>query len=155
MALADLVGMERPGGTLLTSRDRLRLFAKATGQKDPVFVDLDAARAAGHPDLPVPPTFYFSVDMELPDPFGYLAEAGVDLRSLLHGEQEFVYHRFAHAGDELRSSSKVVDYYDKKGGALQFLVTETQVVNQHDELVATLRSTIVVRQITGVGVSQT
>ncbi|MCT2584615.1 SDR family oxidoreductase [Actinophytocola gossypii] len=35
----SLVGEEWAGGTLLVTRDRLRLFAKATGQTDPVFVD--------------------------------------------------------------------------------------------------------------------
>jgi acyl dehydratase len=147
MALADLVGTERSGGTMVISRDRLRVFAKATGQTDPVFVDLDTARAAGHPDLPVPPTFYFSVDLEVPDPFAYLAAVGVDLRAALHGEQEFEYHCPAHAGDELRSSSRVVDYFERKGGELQFLVTESAIVNQYGALVVTMRTTLVVRRL--------
>jgi acyl dehydratase len=149
MALAELVGTERPGGALLITRSRLRLFAKATGQTDPVFVELEAAQQAGHPDLPVPPTFFFAVDLEVPDSFAYLSEAGVDLRTVLHGEQEFEYHRIAHAGDELRSSSKVVDHYEKKGGELQFLVTEAPIVNQDGEQVATMRNTLVVRAMAG------
>jgi len=150
MALAALVGTERAGGSLLITRSRLRLFAKATGSTDPVFVDVETARRAGHPDLPVPPTFLFSVDLEVPDPFAYLDAAGVDLRTVLHGEQEFTYHRVAHAGEELRTSSKVIDHYERKGGALQFLVTETPVVDADDQPVATMRNTLVVRQLAGV-----
>ncbi|MPY78402.1 MAG: hypothetical protein GEV04_07875, partial [Actinophytocola sp.] len=45
-------------------RGRLRFFAKAIGQKDPIYSDVDAARRAGHPDLPVPPTFFFSMELE-------------------------------------------------------------------------------------------
>jgi wyosine [tRNA(Phe)-imidazoG37] synthetase (radical SAM superfamily) len=46
---------ERSGATLLVTRSRLRFFAKATGQTDLVYVDVEAAREAGHRDLPVPP----------------------------------------------------------------------------------------------------
>ena len=147
MGLSSLVGTERPGGSLLVTRSRLRLFAKATGQADPIFTDLEAAKRAGHPDLPVPPTFFYGVDLEAPDPFAHLDDAGVDLRSVLHGEQEFTYHRVAHAGEELHTSSKVVDYYEKKGGSLQFLVTDTPVVDDAQCLVVTMRTTLVVRQL--------
>ena len=47
---------------------RLRFFAKATGHDDPVYGDEEAARAAGHPGLPVPPTFFFCLEMESPNP---------------------------------------------------------------------------------------
>ncbi|NYG59761.1 acyl dehydratase [Nocardioides daedukensis] len=147
----DLIGTSRPGGTLLITRSRLRFFARATGQSDPVFIDEAAARRAGHRDLPVPPTFFFSVDLEAPDPFAYLDALGVDLRAVLHGEQEFVYHRTAHAGDELSSSTVVTDVYDKKGGELQFMVTETPIVDQDGKRVVTMRNTLVVRQLAGVG----
>jgi len=151
MALStDLVGSTRPGASLLVSRSRLRFFAKATGQQDPVYVDVEAARRAGHRDLPVPPTFFFSVDLEVPDSFGYLVDLGVDLRTVLHGEQEFVYSELAYAGDELTTSSTIVDVYEKKGGALQFLVTEIPVTNQHGRTIATMRNTLVVRQLSGV-----
>ncbi len=146
MALSpSLIGSTRSGGTLLVTRNRLRFFAKATGQTDPVFVDVDAAKRAGHPDLPVPPTFYFGVDLEMPDPFGYLDDAGVDLNTVLHGSQKFTYHELAFAGDELSSSSVVADVYEKKGGALQFMITDTPVLNQHGYTVVTMRNTLVVR----------
>jgi acyl dehydratase len=145
----SVIGNTRPGGTLLITRSRLLLFAKATGQSDPVFVDVEAARAAGHPDLPVPPTFYMAVELEMPDPFAYLPELGIDLRAVLHGGQEFIYHAQAHAGDELSCSSVITDVYDKKGGALSFLVSETPVTNQNGDKIVTLRNTLVVRQLTG------
>jgi len=78
------VGRELPGPTLLITRSRLRNFAAATGQTDPVYTDLDAARRAGHRDLPVPPTFLFGVDLEGPEPLTFLADLGVDLRTVLH-----------------------------------------------------------------------
>lgn len=139
----SIIGQEADGETLLISRSRLRQFAKATGQTDPVYTDLDAAKQAGHRDLPVPPTFFFGIDLEAPDPFAMIADLGVDLRTVLHGEQEFTYHQMAYAGDELTTRSRVVDVYDKKGGLLEFLVRDIAVTNQDGAQVATMRNTLV------------
>ncbi|MFD7011727.1 MaoC family dehydratase N-terminal domain-containing protein [Rhodococcus jostii] len=143
------IGKTRPGGTLLITRSRLQLFAKATGQTDPIFIDVEAARAAGHPDLPVPPTFYAGVEWEIPDPLAYMVDLGIDLRFILHGGQEFIYHAQAHAGDELSSSTVISDVYKKKGGALNFMISETSITNQNGDKIVTLISTIVVRQPAG------
>jgi acyl dehydratase len=140
----SVIGKEMGGNTLLMTRSRLQHFAKATGQTDPVYTDLDAAKQSGHRDLPVPPTFIFGIDLE-GDSFEFLDSLGVDLRTVLHGEQEFVYHRLAHAGDELTTTGRVVDVYDKKGGLLEFLVREIDVTNQDGALVAQMRSTLVVQ----------
>ena len=143
----SIIGRESPAETLLVTRSRLRAFAEATGQTDPLYTDVEVAKHAGHRDLPVPPTFFFGVELEAPDPFRSLADLGVDLRAVLHGEQEFSYHRMAYAGDELSTRSRVTDVYEKKGGALQFLVKETTVTDQDGALVATLRGTTVIRPL--------
>ena len=124
---------------------RLRFFAKATGQVDPVYSDPAAARAAGHRDLPVPPTFLFCLEMDGPNPAAIRELLGMDYRRLLHGEQQFSYHAMAHAGDVLTFEQRIADIYDKKGGALEFVVRLTRVTNQHGALVAELRAVTVMR----------
>jgi acyl dehydratase len=146
----SIIGREWPGETLLITRSRLRAFARATGQADPRYTDVDAAREAGYRDLPVPPTFFFSIGLEARDPFRRFTELGIDLRAVLHGEQEFRYHRMAYAGDELSTRPRFVDVYEKKGGELQFLVDETDVTDRSGAAVATLRNTTVVRRLPGV-----
>jgi N-terminal half of MaoC dehydratase len=126
------------------ARDRLAFFAKATGQRDPVYSDLDAAKAAGHPDVPVPPSFFFGLELERPDPFGWLAALGVDLRRVLHGEQSFAYHASAHAGDVLTLTSRITDVAVKKGGALELLTKKTG-VTRDGQPIAEAVSVIVVR----------
>lgn len=123
---------------------QLRFFAKATGEDNPVYFDESAARDAGHPALPVPPTFLFSLEFEQPSA-SWRAEMGIDVSRILHGEQQFDYHRMAYAGDTLLYESHIADIYDKKSGALQFIVRETKVTNQNGEHVADLRSVIVQR----------
>ena len=130
--------------TVDVERGRLRFFAKTIGETNPVYTDVDAARAEGHPDLPVAPTYLFSLGLEAPDPFGYLEELGVDLRLVLHGEQSFTYHRIAHAGERLTLQDRIVDVYTKRGGALEFLVKQTDIRRDHEPIAET-RSVIVVR----------
>ncbi|HSV81421.1 MAG TPA: MaoC family dehydratase N-terminal domain-containing protein [Ramlibacter sp.] len=139
------IGHMLPPFQVEVEQGRLRLFAKATGQADPVYIDEEAARAAGHPSLPVPPTFLFCLEMDSPNPAAIRELLGMDYRSLLHGEQGFTYHRMAYAGDTLTYRQQIADIYDKKGGALEFVVRKTAVTNQRDELVAELRCVTVVR----------
>lgn len=131
--------------TLDVEKGRLRLFAIAIGQTDPVYSDETAARAAGHRSLPVPPTFLFCLEMDRPNPYGWFDDVGLPLPKVLHGEQQFTYHRMAYAGDQLTFTAAIVDIYDKKGGLLEFVVQDNQITNQHQELVAEFRRTIVVR----------
>jgi acyl dehydratase len=124
---------------------RLRFFAKATGQDDPIYSDPAAARDAGHRGLPVPPTFLFCLEMEGPNPAAIRDLLGLDYRRLLHGEQQFTYHAMAHAGDVLTFEQRIEDIYDKKGGALEFVVRRTRVSNQEGHLVAEMRAVTVMR----------
>jgi hypothetical protein len=139
------IGYTLPPFEVLVEKGRLKFFAKSIGQTDPVYTDDEAARAAGHPALPVPPTFLFCLEMEAPDPAAIRNLLGMDYRRLLHGEQGFVYERMAYAGDVLTFVQRVDDIYDKKNGALEFVVRLTQVTNQHGQAVAQLRTVSVLR----------
>lgn len=126
-------------------KGRLKFFAKAIGQDDPVYSDEAAARAAGHPGLPVPPTFLFCLEMEAPDPSALRKLLDMPVPKILHGEQRFTYHRMAYAGDTLTFEQRIADIYAKKGGLLEFVVRETRVTNQRGEHVADLHGITVVR----------
>jgi acyl dehydratase len=139
------IGHAMPAFTVPVEAGRLRFFAKATGQTDPVYSDEAAARAAGHAGLPVPPTFLFCLEMDGPNPAAIRELLGLDYRRLLHGEQQFTYHAPAHAGDQLRFEQRIEDIYDKRGGALEFVVRKTRVSNQHGQLVAELRGVTVIK----------
>ncbi|WP_194814617.1 MaoC family dehydratase N-terminal domain-containing protein [Nocardia sp. XZ_19_385] len=140
-----LVGTELPATTLTVDAGRLRFFAKAIGETNPVYTDAEAAKAAGYRDLPVPPTFLFAIELDGPNPFEFVEKAGVDLRFVLHGEQSFIYHSPAVAGDVLVATPRITDVYSKKGGALEFLVKVTAVTRVDGSAVADLKSIIVVR----------
>ncbi|MFS2100388.1 MaoC family dehydratase N-terminal domain-containing protein [Variovorax sp. Varisp85] len=128
---------------------RLRFFAKATSQPDPVYTDEAAAHAAGYRGLPVPPTFLFCLEMDGPNPAAVRELLGLDYRFLLHGEQGFRYHAMAYAGDVLTFAPRIENIWDKKGGALEFVARDTRVSNQVGIHVADLRFVTVVRHPTG------
>lgn len=136
--------------SVLVEAGRLRFFAKATNQPDPVYTDEAAARAAGLRGLPVPLTFLFSLEMEGPNPADVRELLGLDYRFLLHGEQGFRYHAPAYAGDVLTFEPRIEDIWDKKGGALEFVARATRVSNQAGIHIADLRFVTVVRHPVGV-----
>lgn len=141
----SMIGRELPSTSLLVTRSRLRYFAKATGLTDPIYTDVNVAKRVGHRDLPVPPTFLFAIELEAPNPFAFLEQMGVELDTVLHGEQEFTYTQMAYAGDELIATGRITDIYEKKGGRLEFIVKESTVTNQDGAQVAVMRNATVVQ----------
>ena len=139
------IGHEFPSFTVDIEKGRLRFFAKAIGEDNPVYTDEGAARSAGYPTIPAPPTFMFSVDLEGPELLPVLKLLDLDLGKVLHGTQEFEYPGQIYAGDRITQRSKIVDIYDKKGGALEFVVQESTYTNQNDKIVGKAQQTLVYR----------
>jgi acyl dehydratase len=139
------IGHELPPSILAIERSRLQFFAKATGETRQEYLDVAAAQAAGYSDIPAPPTFLMAAELDSGVSTQLLADLQIPLAKLLHGEQSFIYHRPVCAGDTVTVRSKISGIYDKKNGALEFVVKTSRAVNQHEELVAELRSVLVCR----------
>ena len=139
------IGYTGPEVNFEIERGRLKFFAQAIGEKNPIYVDLEAAKAAGYRDLPVPPTFLLAADFDSNELFGTLAKMGVPIGKILHGEQGYTYHLPVCAGETVVVQSTITEIYDKKGGALEFIVRNSTVTNAAGKLAAEFRSVIVVR----------
>lgn len=124
---------------------RLRLFAEATGETRAEYVDEAAARAAGHPSLPAPPTYAACLYLDETEPFSWLRDLGIDIAQVLHAAQAFRYFAPIHAGDRLTFASRIANVFEKKGGTRTFIVKLTDVTNQRGAQVAEMRATLVVR----------
>jgi hypothetical protein len=70
---------------------------------------------------------------------------GIDIGRVLHGEQQFTYLQQIYAGDRIKLSTRISDIYDKKGGALEFVVQDTTAENQQGVAVGAARTIMVVR----------
>ena len=139
------IGHELPVSVLQIERSRLKFFAKATGDTRAIYTDESAAREAGFPDLPAPPTFLFTAELDSGASDQLLADLNIPISKLLHGEQSFTYHRIACAGDTLTVRSTISDIYERKNGTLEFVVKTSRAHNQRNELVAELRSVLICR----------
>ncbi len=139
------IGHELSASVLPIEASRLRFFAKAIGETDPVWTDVAVARDAGYADLPAPPTFLFAAELDSGATDDLLARLDIPVAKLLHGEQGFSYHLPVCVGDTVTVRSRIEDIYDKKNGALEFVVKHSNAVNQRGELVAEMRTVLVVK----------
>ncbi len=140
----DFIGREYPASASYeVGREHIRSFATAIGDLSPVYLDPEAAKAAGYPDVIAPPTFLtvltfrFAAEGPVVDP-----ELGLNYALVVHGEQRFTHHRPARAGDVLDAVSRVAEIRDAGRNELMTVVTE---VTSGGEPVATLTSTLVSR----------
>jgi len=141
----NLIGKTYEPVIFRVTDQRLKFFAKATGQTDPIYYDHDIAISQGHKGIVCPPTFLIVVGMEQKNPFQFLEDLDVKIERMLHAGQEFIYEEIVYEGDKLRMDTKIIDMYDKKEGLLQFCNLESKITNQYSKHVATLKNTIVVR----------
>ncbi|MEV0144869.1 MULTISPECIES: MaoC family dehydratase N-terminal domain-containing protein [unclassified Nonomuraea] len=125
------------------SRVKIREFAAAIGDGNPIYRDKEAARAAGHPDVVAPPTFPIVFSLQggseaLVDP-----ELGLNIAMVVHGEQRFEYIRPIYAGDELVTSSTITDI--RSAGRNELMTIRSEVTTVAGEPVCTTYNTIVER----------
>lgn len=140
----DFIGRSYPSPVPYeVSRVKIREFAAAVGDENPIYLDREAAKAAGHPDVVAPPTFPIVFTLTgageaLADP-----DLGLNFAMVVHGEQRFEYRRPIYAGDELRCTSTITEI--RSVGRNEFLTVQSDVTAPDGELVCTTYNTIVER----------
>ena len=130
-----------PSRPYLVGREKVREFALAVGEGAAVCADLDAARAAGHPDLVAPPTFAVAFTLPLMEAFLRDPAVGWDYARMVHAEQSFLAHRPLYAGDEVVTTLHV-DELRTRAGSL-FLTLRAEVADTGDAPVLTAVSLMV------------
>ncbi|HYQ69995.1 FAS1-like dehydratase domain-containing protein [Actinophytocola sp.] len=126
------------------SRAKIREFAEAIGDDNPVYRDAAAARAAGHPDLIAPPTFgtvlfsRHSIEDIVND-----EKLGVDYGRLVHGDMKFVFARPVRAGDRLTVTTHITEIDNRMGN--DFLSLRAEIDTDEGERVVTALSQLVIR----------
>jgi len=131
--------------TYAVGREKIREYARAVGESNPVHLDLEAARAAGYSDLVAPPMFavvYSSPAMGPPilDP-----DLEMNFAMMVHGGQEFEWGPLVVAGDEVVTTASVKDISERDGRG--YYVFESVSVNQRGEQVCRGTWTNIVRGV--------
>lgn len=141
----DFIGREYPAeATYEVGREHIRAFAAAIGDSNPVYLDVDAAKAAGHPDVVAPPTFLTTLNFRFAAG-GPIVDPGLGLNyaMVVHGEQSFTLHRPVYAGDVLSSVQRIEDIRD--AGRNEIMRSVTEVTAADGSPVASITSTLVSR----------
>jgi acyl dehydratase len=131
--------------TYAVGREKIREYAHAVGETNPVHLDLDAARGAGYGDLVAPPMFAVVYSAPAMAPAILDPEVGLNLVMMVHGGQEFVWGKPVVAGDEITTTASVKDISERDGKG--FYVFETVSTNRDGDTVATGTWTNIVRGV--------
>ena len=139
----DAIGKTYPAATYAVGREKVREYAHAVGETNPLYLNVEAARAAGYADVVAPPMFAVVYAGRAITPALFDPEVGIDFARMLHGGQEFRWGPVVVAGDEIDTTTTIKDISAR--GGMNFFVFETNSRNQRDETVCTGLWTNIVR----------
>jgi acyl dehydratase len=144
MALSTAaVGKSYPPVTYAVGREKIREYAAAVGESDPVHHDPEAARAAGYADVVAPRMFSVVYCLPAMGPAVLDPDVGIDFERMVHGAQEFAWGPAVVAGDEVVTEVSVEDISER--GGIGFFVFQSRSTNQRGEHVCTGTWTNIVR----------
>lgn len=140
----DFIGRSFPASAPYeVSRVKIKDFANAIGDSNPAYLDTDAAKALGHPDVIAPPTFAIVISFQMGAQVVFDQGLGLDYSRVVHGEQSFTYVRPIHAGDVLVGTPRITDIRD--AGRNELLTWEAVITTVDGEHVCTAVNTLVSR----------
>ncbi len=139
----SLIGSKGGSVEMAVERGKIREFARATKSSHPAY--LEDRQPVSPPTFLTTSSFWSTADAAASSP---ILKLGLDLRRILHGEQEFVFHgEPPRAGTELIGETLVGDIYEKegkRGGTMLFVTMVTEFKDaKTGELVAESRSTLI------------
>ena len=140
MVEKSAIGLTDEPFEMVVERGKVREFARATKSRN--------ASYAGAPgDTPVSPgTFLAAAAFWQPPESNPLVSSGIDLRRVLHGEQEFVFHGPPPTVGQVLAGVSRIDSIREKAGKRGGTMTFCEIVTEfraNDRLVAEARSTII------------
>src|SRR3954469_15553897 len=141
----EAVGKTYPPVTYAVGREKIREYALAVGETNPVHLDVEAARAAGYADVVAPPMFCVVYGAPAVGPGIFDPDVGIDFAMMVHGGQEFRWGAPVVAGDEITTTASVKDVAERGGKG--FYVFESRSVDQAGEEVCVGTWTNIVRGV--------
>jgi acyl dehydratase len=109
------VGKEYAPTTYAIGREKVKEYASAVGETNPLHLDPAAARAAGYDDVVAPPMFAVVYQSAAVMPGIFDPEVGINFAMMVHSGQDFRWERVIVAGEELTTQAKVLSIEEKGG----------------------------------------
>ena len=137
------IGKAFPPHLYAVGREKVREYALAVGETNPLHLDVEVARAAGHADVVAPPMFAVVYSAAAMGPAIFDPEVGMNFAMMVHGGQEFEWGPLVVAGDEITTTATVKDISERDGRG--YYIFETRSTNQDGETVCVGTWTNIVR----------
>jgi acyl dehydratase len=137
------IGKEYEPTVYEIGREKMREYARAVGDQNSLIMDDDAGKAGKNGDCIAPPVFASVYNLMGAAQVFFDPEVKLNMAMLVHGEQEFEFHKPVVPGDVITTRGRIADILEK--GNNDLVVYEARSVNQDGELVTVGRATFVIR----------
>jgi acyl dehydratase len=124
----DLKGKTYPPFEYEVGREKIREYARAVGEDNPIYFEPDAARAAGFRNVVAPPMFCVVYSAGAMGPAILDPDLAINLMMMVHGQQDFEWGEPVVAGDVITTEVEVKNLYEKDGK--EFYIWESSSKNQ-------------------------
>lgn len=137
-------------------RAAIRYFAIAIGDRNPLYVDQQYAHDHGYPDVIAPPTLICETNQFVPgerSPRGTLDqifEFDVPGTRQIRGGNEYEFLRPVLPSDRITIHWRITDITERanaKGVPMLVVTSEAEYTNQHDEVLARNKETVIYQQV--------
>ena len=139
----DLIGKTGPIHRQEIREEEVRRFAEAFGDPDPIYTDREYAKTTPYGGIIAPPTYAFT--LPFPDVPGF----SWPFNGLIHGQEDFEYHKPLLAGRTYLCQQRLADVFEKSGkhGIMVFFINEYSVYDENMELCIRMNGTIIGRGV--------
>ena len=127
------IGREYKPVTYVVGQEKIKEYALAVGDLNPLYIDHGIA----------PPMFVVVFARDSMFSLFEDNEIKINFSRLLHGEQEFNFHKIVKANDTITTHPKIKNIYQKNNN--DFVELETKSFNQNKELVVEGIWTFIIR----------
>jgi acyl dehydratase len=141
----DAKGKTYPPFEYEVGKEKIREYAHAVGEDNPIYFDRAKAKEAGFRDIPAPPMFAVVYSAGSVGPAVLDPDVGINFAMMVHGSQEFVWDEPVCAGDTITTETSVKDISERRG--MGFYVFESVSRNQDGREVARGTWTNIVRGV--------
>ena len=151
MVNKDMAGTKFLDFEFPVERGKIKEFANAICDPNPIYRDREYARRRGFDDVLMPVTFPVTFPLHMPSDNFVLETTqrlGMDVGKSVHGETEIIYQRPVCAGETLRGEIRVGNIYEKegkRGGKMTFVEMEIEYFDENNKPVAIARNIFIER----------
>ena len=131
----EAIGKRYPASVYAVGREKIREYAYAVGETNPLYLDVEAAREAGYADVVAPPMFAVVYSAPSVGPPIFDPEIELNFPLMVHGGQEFEWGPVVVAGDEITTTTTVAEIGERAGMGSYVFRTDSQ--NERGDTVCT------------------